>query len=110
MVALCGGGGVQRGHIGGWDCRYWDCVLNFFPIGYASPQYTMTPIYYVDLMGGPAGPYRGVVIVGCWIAFCIFSLDGICIYDPNIQYLSGRKNYWMHYVDKISFFAMKFSV
>ena len=38
----------------GWDCRYWDSVLNFFTIGYAS----MTLIYYVDLMGCPAGPYR----------------------------------------------------
>ena len=54
----------------GWDCRYWDSVLNFFTIGYAS----MTLIYYVDLMGCPAGPYRRVVIVGRWIAFCIFSL------------------------------------
>ena len=47
--------------------------------------------------GGPEGPYRGVGLKVLGLRFEFFS-NWICIYDPNILYLSGRKNSWMHYV------------
>ena len=71
------GGGLSGFILGVVDIRSWGSILNFFQ--------------------GPEGPYRGVGLKVLGLRVEFFS-NWICIYYPNILYLSGRKNSWMHYV------------